>query len=194
MTTPWIINELKRIGHEYFVGPYNVNIVGCRTKDYRMNKFDDFLFVVFQDHAGRWIVKQYECTTRPGLLHLRNPINPDGVAILVPGQYLSTYMVALHAGKYPALCQRLKPVMVYRDNNEDAKFDFPAGSIQEGMFGINIHAAGMDSENVGHWSAGCQVLKRKRDFNDFMHWINVSRKLYGNSFSYTLLTEEQITV
>lgn len=185
---------MENLRYKVFHGPYNVNVVGVRTSKYRSNKFDDFLFLFFQDGAGRWIVKQYECTTRPGLPHLRTPINPDGTAILVPSQYLSTYKVDLHAGKYPALCQRLKPVMVYRDNNEDAKFDFPVGSIQEGMFGINIHAAGMDSEYVGRWSAGCQVLKRKRDFNDFMHWINVSRKMYGNSFSYTLLTEDQITV
>ena len=183
---------MSRLGHEYFTGPYNVNIIGVRMNEYRVNKFDDFLFLIFQDRAGRWMTKQYEITTRPGLKMLKNPPNPDGVAILVPNQYRGVYKIDLHAGKYPALCQRLGPVEVYRDNDLDDEFDMEFVEVQEGYFGINIHKAGVDSENVDGWSAGCQVFKRKRDFDDFMHWIRVSQKMYGEAFSYTLLTEDDL--
>ena len=101
---------------------------------------------------------------------------------------LTDYIISIlgyHKGQYEALIQR-GLVQVYRDNNRDNILDF--ASIQEGIFGINIHKAGVDSAYVDNWSAGCQVFKRSSDFMAFMEICKKSAALYGNKFTYTLLT------
>ena len=107
----------------------------------------------------------------------------------MPDQYRSTYKIDLHNGKYEALCQRLDKVKVYRDPNKDDILDHVKESIVEGKFGINIHKAGSNSTRVEKWSAGCQVFARSSEFSDFMKLINKSADLYGNSFTYSLITD-----
>ena len=57
---------------------------------------------------------------------------------------------------------------------------------ESGSFGINVHQSGEDSLNVDNWSAGCQVLKRRRDFREFMVVLNGYKKQKNNIFTYTL--------
>ena len=56
-----------------------------------------------------------------------------GTAILVPDQYRGVYKIDTHGGKrrYTALCQRLGPVKIWRDNNRDRIPDYE-GPIHEG--------------------------------------------------------------
>ena len=58
------------------------------------------------------------------------------------------------------------------------------------IFCINIHRAKYNAvtELVNGWSTGCQVLKDSNDFNQFMQILEQSEKLYGNKFTYTLIT------
>ena len=93
----------------------------------------------------------------------------------------------MHRGKYLALCQRSGLVKVYRDKNKDNKLDMEPKTIQTGYFGINIHKAGLKSEVIGGYSAGCQVFKNVSDFNTFLKLCQRSAELYGNNFSYSLL-------
>ena len=67
-------------------------------------------------------------------------------------------------------------------------------TIQEGYYGINIHRAAAvgEMELVNGYSAGCQVFKAARDFNEFMALIKLSAKKYDNKFTYTLITEEDM--
>jgi len=138
---------------------------------------------------------QYSITTDPGKYWLENPINPKGTAILVPGQYLGTWKLGKHQGKYEALVQR-KPVKVWRDNNKDSVIDYPYAHAQvsEGYFGINIHRSNPYDKSyvVDRWSAGCQVFQAIDDYKEFMDLCKSSSDLYGNSFSYTLVTEEEL--
>ena len=116
-----------------------------------------------------------------------------GTAVLVPDQYRSTYTIRLHGGKYPAVCEKQdKKVKVYRDWNRNDYLDTDGMPIQEGVFGINIHRANASrpSQIVDKWSAGCQVFKDPNDFNFFMKVCYKSKDLFGNSFTYTLLTEK----
>jgi hypothetical protein len=174
----------------FFEGHLNVNIVYVRMNQYRLNRFDDYGFLLYQDELGRPVTLQRPCTTRPGESMLRKPINASGTAILVPGQYLSTHKIDLHNGKYEAVCQRRGPVKVYRDNNLDGNFDYNEESIDEGWFGINCHKAGWESELVNGWSAGCMVDKYAYMYDPWLRIIKRSCKLYGNSLSLTLLKEE----
>ena len=61
-----------------------------------------------------------------------------------------------------------------------------------GNYGINIHKAGQNSQDVDKWSAGCQVFQKSNDFADFMDLTTKHRNLYGNSFTYTLIDERAI--
>jgi len=173
---------------------HNVNIIGCRSNQTKANEFDDCLFLVYRDDNKNWIVDSYQVTTDIGIRYLKTPINEDGAAILVPGQYRGVYSVAKHRGKYDALCQKNGKVKVWRDDDRDKILDMDDSTIQEGYFGINIHRAAVvgEVERVNGYSAGCQVFKSARDFNEFMALIKLSTKKYDNKFTYTLITEDDI--
>jgi len=62
------------------------------------------------------------------------------------------------------------------------------------MFGINIHRHARlgEKEYVGGSSAGCQVFKDSKQFAEFMELCNISADFFDNSFTYTLITEEDL--
>jgi hypothetical protein len=99
-------------------------------------------------------------------------------------------MIGLHQGKYKALRQ-CGPVVVYRDFKNDGLYS--EDRTERGVFGINIHKAGVDSVRVDRWSEGCQVFKRTQDFNKFMALCEIAAEIWGNSFSYTLINSSDIT-
>ena len=39
---------------------------------------------------------------------------------------------------------------------------------------------------------GCQVFKRVKDFDEFMKIVKKSKKIHGNSFTYTLIESNDI--
>lgn len=189
----------KKKGYAYFAtGKYNLNIIGVRTAHQGgkvTNRFDDFFVVIYKDAAGSWQRKVWPCTTEPGLSIMKAPTNRKGAAILVPGQYRGMWRIDYHNGKYKALCQRTKPVKVYRDNNRDDVYDLSPKSIDTGIFGINMHRASKwgTVTYVNKYSAGCQVFANVNDFNEMMRLANKQVAAgYGNSFSYTLIREEDM--
>lgn len=182
---------IKGKGYQFFEeGLYNLNIIGVRTLG-KVDIFDDEVYLIYKDDIGREVMRCYPFTTDPGAVYLKTPINEKGTAILAPGQYLKMWKIGLHRGKYEALIQN-RPVRVYRDNDRDDEFDLDPKSIEEGNFGINLHhgAEFSISDYVGPHSAGCQVVK---DINDYRLVKNVWRRaasIWGDEFSYTLLTKE----
>tara|TARA_R100001163_G_scaffold65458_1_gene62694 strand:- start:2363 stop:2968 length:606 start_codon:yes stop_codon:yes gene_type:complete len=189
---------VKKEGHKWFEnGDYNVNIVGVRnsaTHNEVTNKFDDWMTISYKVN-GEWNFHCYDCTTDPGKYWVDNLMNPDGVAIVVPGQYRSSHKIGLHQGKYEALRQQ-KPIKVWRDDNKDNVYDHIADDIQDGVFGINIHRAtkypGHESTQVDKWSAGCQVIAAYNDFEEFMNVMYKARDAWSNSFTYTLIESKYI--
>jgi hypothetical protein len=172
--------------------PFNLNIVGVRNSDGRVNKFDDFLLTIYRDNQKRWIVDSYQITTDPGLYWLLHPMNVNGTAILCPGQYRGAYKVGKHAGKYDALCQQGAPITVWRDADRDRRHDMSQATLDTGYFGVNIHKAGRNSNRVDKWSAGCQVFKNEGDFKEFMNTVRRAEKKFGNSFTYTLVNGKEV--
>lgn len=172
----------------------NLNIIGVRRDNQGSNTFDDFLLVMYREEE-LMVSHRWQATTDPGKYWLMNPMNPKGTAVLVPGQYRSTWQVGNHQGRYEALVQR-KPVKVYRDNNKDETIDYNniTTLIDEGYFGINIHRSNPYDQSyvINKWSAGCQVFKKVEDYNKFMELCNDSAKIYGNSFTYTLIDEKDL--
>ena len=162
-------------------GEYNLNIIGIRnssTGNKVTNAFDDKLVVAYQV-AGAWVIKEYTITTDNG----------GGTARLVCNQYRGSHAIGLHQGKYEALKQ-CGPVTVYRDFTKDGIYQ--TDKTETGVFGINIHKAGVDSTRVDDWSHGCQVFKRVADFNEFMLLAKKAAALHGNRFSYTLIESKDL--
>lgn len=188
---------MKKLGYAFFTnGDYNVNIIGVRNLldgVVQSDKYNDAIVMLYKVN-GKWKKEIWDATTDPSLKLLKAPSNAKGTAILVPGQYRSVYAIDLHNGKYMALCQRLGNVKVYRDSNRDNKLDFNKAKIDTGMFGINIHRASAYNvaETIGSYSAGCQVFKSYKDFDKFMDICEKSRAKFGNKFTYTLLTTDQL--
>jgi len=184
---------IKSKGYVWFEGvkDFDVNIVGIRnssTGDKVTNVFDDFLTVSYKE-GGEWKFHIWPATTDPGKKGVMEYHNAAGVARLVPGQYRGSHTIGLHQGKYEALKQQ-KPVKVYRDKDKDMQYD--EDIIQEGIFGINIHKAGVDSTYVENWSEGCQVFKKSADFDSFMKIMNKAATIHGKTFTYTLIESEDI--
>ena len=185
-------------GYKFFEkGDYNLNILGVRNDSGDASRFDDFIIVIYKV-SNQWVCDLYPATTEPGPSILKRPIKQvrhKGTAILVPGQYLSTYQIGTHGGKrrYTALVQRGGTVKVVRDNNRDSTPDYHNPE-EEGWFGINIHRHwGSDARvNTGGVSAGCQVFQSSEDFYEFMDTCEHSSDRWGNSFTYTLLKESDI--
>lgn len=168
---------------------YNLNIIGVRSSNLVANSFDDSLYLIYRDEGLHLINHRFDVTTDPGAYWLKSPLNIDGTAVLVPGQYRGSHKIGLHRG-YKALVQKA-PVKVWRDNDKDLEIDKGVATY-EGIFGINIHRSNAYSEStiVEKWSAGCTVFKKVADFNFFMNICNKAKDMYGNSFTYTLLEEE----
>jgi len=193
MNTP-IQAVLQKKGYRIFLRPFELNIVGVRSDSTRPNSFDDTIYVFFNNSEGKLIEHKFQATTDPGTYWLKNPMNPQGTAILKEGQYLNTYGLGLHRGKYMALVQK-KPVTVLRDYDRNAVLDFLNGKPDIGLFGINIHRA---SENgttkiVEHYSAGCQVFANATEYLLFMTLCERHKQLYGNQFTYTLIDERALS-
>ena len=170
--------------------PYQLNIVGVRNAQSQSNKFDDSVFVFYKDDNNNFVEKEYPATTDTGMFYLLNPMSNLGAAMLKEGQYVDSYIQGLHKGQYLALVQN-KPVTTYRDYDRNAVFDIFTKETT-GNYGINIHKAGANSQDVDNWSAGCQVFQKSDDFNDFMDKTTKHRNLYGNSYTYTLIDERAI--
>lgn len=197
-TNKYSVDYVKQVleskGYAFFTnGVYNLNIIGIRNPNLVANSFDDTMIVIYK-FGGEWITKVYPITTDAGTYWLKNPLSNKGTAILVPNQYRGVYSIDLHNNKYNALCQRNGKVEVYRDNDKDLILDMDSAKIEKGMFGINIHRSNPFSESlkVDKFSAGCQVFKRVKDFNEFMEICQKSKALWGNSFTYTLIKESDL--
>lgn len=184
-------------GYDWFEGgDYNLNIVGVRnsqTEGRVTNHYDDNITLSYDVSD----IEKFYCwnnTTDPGEYWIDHPMNKDGTAILVPGQYKGVYKIDKHGGRYKALCQRGGKVKVYRDGNLDDVYDYKTDTIAEGYYGINIHrsSAYKTGTYINKYSAGCQVFSDPDDFDDFMEICHKSADLYGNKFTYTLIESKDI--
>jgi hypothetical protein len=178
---------IKRRDYQLYSRPYELNIVGIRSKETKANKFDDEIHVFYKTDKNRWNYHLYKATTDPGTFWLKNPAYPQGTAILKEGQYKNAYAIGRHQGKSPALVQTGK-VRVMRDYDRNAILDFNNAQIEEGT-GINIHLAKSSGKTklIDKYSAGCQVFQDAESFVEFMELCREHSSLYGNSFTYTLI-------
>ena len=183
---------LQQKGYLFFDDhlPFNLNIIGVRNSNTKANTFDDVLYLIYRDNDLELQCHVFPITTDPGTFYLKNPMNKKGTAILMAGQYIGSHRIGLHHNDYDALTQRTA-LPVWRDNNKDNQLD-KNETTDIGFFGINIHRSNPNgiSQLVNKWSAGCQVFQNINDFNLFINIAKKAKQLNGNSFTYTLLDEQ----
>lgn len=179
--------------------PYELNIVGVRNKDTNPNRFDDTLYVFWKNNDNKWNGVKYAITTDPSTKYLsKGGIGTykgnSATAILPSGQYVDTWKLGSHKGKYTALTQA-KSLCVYRDYDRNAFLSFNIQDKDCGLFGINIHRAksggaddGQGNTNyIGDYSAGCQVFQNYYCYQQFIDLCKRQDSIYGNKyFTYTL--------
>jgi hypothetical protein len=196
---------------------YDLNIWGVRTINQHAGDFDDWLFVFTNT-----IFEHYKVTVDPSDLYLLTPIHPLGTAIIKPGQYRGVWSLGYHKNSkdHPALVQS-KPITVIRDFNRDGTLDFDKPEYlyarnnvngkgitefyndqnkvifrtHEGLFGINCHRASKWKilEKIGLHSAGCVVhYDPTRYDKEFIPLIKKAVEVWGNSFTFTLITEREL--
>ena len=172
-----IIKSAERLGYTIDKRPNKLNIIGVRNSTATsQDKFDDLIAYFTYDNNGKIVGRVVTGTTDPSTYFLKSPMNLKGAAILKSGQYKDAYHLGLHRGKYEALVQR-KPVTVIRDDDRNSLINYFAPT-QTGLFGINIHKStkGKNNEDIiGLDSAGCQVFRNIRDFDDMMQLARISK-------------------
>ena len=124
-----------------------------KTVSGRENQADDVIGLARLDSDGLPQVHEYVGTTESGLF--KQVINPEGDFKMLPGFYFFKH--GLHHGKFPCLVQA-GPVLGERakkgkdyDETDDKTWQIDDGT-------LHIHAGITNVENVGNWSAGCQVV------------------------------------
>mgnify|MGYP000173566693 FL=1 len=176
-----LITIMRNNKYEIKERPYELNIVGVRTDNWTPNSFDDFIFVFYKDDKGNWQGSKNPATTDPGTYWLKNPMSPQGTAILKKGQYNNSHAIGSHRGQYTALVQ-VAPVTTIRDYDRDNKLSYESLKTTTGLYGINIHRAGSSGTTkvVDKYSAGCQVFSDASDFASFIETAKKHKDLYGN--------------
>lgn len=113
----------------------------------------------------------------------------EGIPTLVPSQYKDSFEIGNSGLKSRAGAQYL----VWYDNKFDRPEFFPNNMAKpvkaDRTFYITKGFPG--GKNVGHWGLeGNQCLSNQRDFDDFMLLCDKHQQEYGNSFTYTLATQD----
>lgn len=187
-----LIQVLEAKGYKVFTkGQYNLNLAGIRSAQPKAGAWDDWIVVFYQDQ-GEWVHRFYEATTDPGTYYLNHPLRKTGTAILKPGNYarfwrLSPWHPQNHYFRQVGVAQ------VYRDNNKDDILDLDPDSVQVSRWlGINLHSTGRSfgPESIGRHSAGCQVIRHKKEYRQLYKLGKKQRDSgMGSHFSYSLLEE-----
>jgi hypothetical protein len=87
---------LKHKGFKLYKRPYELNIVGLRSESTIPNRFDDEIHVFYKTSPIKWNYHVFKATTDPGTFWLKQPMQPQGTAILSEGQFVGAYHLGLH--------------------------------------------------------------------------------------------------
>jgi hypothetical protein len=191
-----IVRAMEAKGYRVFRNSrknFNLNIAGIRRTNGAPDKFNDQI-VVFWLFEDKWHFREYNATTDPSLAFLNTPVNQPGNMVLKEGQYLSAFRLGRTQGKYKALVQA-RPLTVIRSFKRNSLLLMTFGKQQTGFFGINICHVPGSGMNVfaRQCTAGSQLFANAGDYADFVKLCEYALLNWANSFTYTLLNENNLT-
>lgn len=191
-TPEQVLEVFKKKGYSVDSTIGGRNMFGIRNNDALADTFDDSIGILWMNpNTSNWDILQFDATTDPGSYYRLKPMNVNGSAIIIPGQYKNVYKIGLHQG-YSAM-QQVAPIDYVRDNNKDKILDFLYKKIgfkkYREIAATNIHHASNTSKSTldFNWSAGCQVIADIKDFQTFMNTMREGTKFL---YDYTLLEIE----
>lgn len=185
-----IVKRVSSVGGVIFTSPFILNLAAFRDLS-NPDSWNDVLIYYYWNNENELNIGFIEgFTTDPGVQYLKSPINSKGTAILAEGWHRRLWTLGKHKG-YEAL-QQYSPCKVYRDGNKDEKFDLNPSRTEDGMFGINLHRANVNSlaKVVGPHSAGCCVIRDIRDWNKFMEVVHLCYNHGQRYFSLALFEKD----
>jgi hypothetical protein len=171
--------------------------MGLRKEQKSSVNYEDFIITFMNLTEGEhrtMAICVFKGTTTPSNYWLKNFLtnNKKGTAILQEGYHENCWAFGYHKQdrNRPALVQ-IAPLPVYRDGNGDEVLDYTTSTIEKnGLIGINFHTrknASLSSV-IGDTSAGCQVVKDKKNFEDhFISYVKTAISRGQKKFSYLLL-------
>lgn len=187
-TTDQLLDRVEEL-KSFKTIPLGYWILGVRSNEDEPNKYDD-KFYLFN---GEEFVKVVTGTTNPGTPILEGGFlkyNKVGAAVVKSNEwYYDVWAYGLHQGKMPALRQ-VGNFIVYRDGDKDNKSEEIGAPIVGSGYGINFHSISNDlsvkkiGENIGGWSAGCQVCNNVEQYSMIINMIKNQ-----NRITYCLLEE-----
>jgi hypothetical protein len=175
------------LSKQYLWFDNKVNLIGFRLNKTYTDRLSDWFIVATNDD-----INVCPASTVAGSYYVYNPVSTGGItgtAILAEGQNIDAWQFVTKQDwstlwlKTPYF-QQIKPVKIYRDTNKNSIIDEINMPTQIGLFGINLHTAGLNYV-VYNWSAGCQV-------NYKPCWLELLAKYNfknGDYFSYTLINK-----
>jgi hypothetical protein len=191
-------NKIKkayvRKNYVFFTGEFNLNIFGIRGKDRKVNEFDDFVGVAYQEQGENKLFLA-KATVDPGIPWLYNPMERRlGAAAIMEGQYRSLWRLGTFRNT-PALLQ-INSVTCYRDNNRNSVFDYIHSNKSSGIYGIHLHEHFQIFEParfVNASSAGCVVLASRAEHYKLIEFCEKQiKQRLGNTFTFTLFDEREL--
>jgi hypothetical protein len=174
-----------------------------RTDEYdpfasQTGQWDDYIGVVWFD-GNIWHEHLFAGTTDPGKVAASE--NERGTAVMKPGQYVDAYALGNHRG-YPAIVNWGKVAPDYWRVRRVPGEPPTVVAENDEYIGLNIHRARAKDkpapEEVGPYSAGCQVIREYRDWDYFYSLVKelftYAQAIHGVQYmTYTLLTTHDVT-
>jgi len=189
-----IRNTLLSEGMIVFAQPFDMTLGGIRTKDNKSNKFNDYLFMIYHDEAGKLCGLVEAGTTDAGLYYRLKPMRIDGTAIIQHGiqhRGAYTYMeVGGHNGQ--EAFRQTSDMLYWRDADRDAYLEFN-GETHKAVFNTNGHDMGDAGNLVNNWSAGCWGAIRKTMDKFYLLAKLQMKHGHGAKFSFAMLHENNFT-
>lgn len=173
-------------------GEFNLNMIAERNREARPGLFDDLVWLVYME-GGEWKAEAWKATADPGLIALKAPSNKNRVARIKAGQYRGAWTIGKHKQRYPALRQARKVTAERHAPGNNWQENPPT---EDGLFGLNWHAAATDpfdfgstaaKDEVNRWSEGCVVIQRSYDYVEFWSRILRAAHQWGPDFTGTVL-------
>lgn len=165
-----IAKLMQSQGYRLRTAPGAVNVVYLQNPNFlaTMGQWSDRrIILVFKDANTPVIIHDAEATTKPTPETFASPPNRSGSPVIVPGQYLNSWVVGQHcgaSGKCQEALVQAGPVLLIRSKDGGKTFASPRWELT----GINQHHGYNVAAVKTNIAQGCLVGKSIQEHQEFM--------------------------